>query len=268
MRILPRLPALLRCAYQTTTTKTKEGGCPVYLHALPYRYVLGTRVDATTSADAASVILQWARAEQSKFVCSANVRLVMTAHDDGLFRRIVNSADLVISDGLPLAWTLRAFGVESAASVRGCDLLTRVCDRSAREGVAVGLLVSGAGRATALRHQLERAHPGLNLAYVGQLPDGRTSAREEERLIGRINESGSRILLVAGESRNEQRWIVEHKGRIKSVMLGVGRPLHEAAAVHGDSIGLGKRHYSAVKANIRFVTLVMLQWLGLRTTWS
>ena len=240
----------------------------MYSHALPYRYVLGTRVDAATCAGAASVVLHWARTKQSKFVCPADVSLVMTAHDDGLFRRVVNSADLVISDGLRLAWTLRAFGIDCAMPVRASDLLARVCELAAHERIPIGLLIDDARRANALRSRLESMHPGLHIVYTERLAHSSMTAREDERQIARINDSGARILLVGGERRNEKRWMVEHKGRVKCVMLGLGRSLDAIPAIeHQSGAPKAPRDFD-IKANVRFVTLVVLQWLGLRPTWS
>jgi N-acetylglucosaminyldiphosphoundecaprenol N-acetyl-beta-D-mannosaminyltransferase len=48
---------------------------------LPHRYILGTRVDATSDGDAVSRILQWARVGESSFVWACGVHGVMEDHD-------------------------------------------------------------------------------------------------------------------------------------------------------------------------------------------
>ena len=43
-------------------------------------------------------------------VCVATVHMAMEAFDDPGFRRIVNSADRVTPDRMPLVWSLRRSG--------------------------------------------------------------------------------------------------------------------------------------------------------------
>src|SRR5204862_6534182 len=87
-----------------------------------HRRILGTRVDVLTYASAADRIVEWARNRQSRMVCMATVHTVMEAHDDHGFRELVNGADLVTADGMPLVWGLRRLGAPEATRVYGPDL--------------------------------------------------------------------------------------------------------------------------------------------------
>ena len=82
------------------------------------RQVLGVRVDATTYLDATRQILDWAHSAQSRYVCCASVNNIMEAHDSHEFLGVMNSADLVTSDGMPLVWLLRLLGVKRRARLR------------------------------------------------------------------------------------------------------------------------------------------------------
>src|ERR687894_594760 len=72
--------------------------------------VLGLRVDATSYEDASRSIRDWAAAGESRYVCVANVHMTMEAYDREEYRRLVNAADLVTPDGMPLVWALRWLG--------------------------------------------------------------------------------------------------------------------------------------------------------------
>ena len=78
---------------------------------LPYRWILGMRVDATSYADATARVLAWAKAGESRYICVVNVHMTMEALDVPEFREIVNAADLVTPDGMPLVWLLRRLGL-------------------------------------------------------------------------------------------------------------------------------------------------------------
>src|SRR3989304_4322525 len=49
-------------------------------------------------------------ARPSRYVCVATAHMVMEAYDSAEFREIVNGADLVTPDGMPLVWGLRWLG--------------------------------------------------------------------------------------------------------------------------------------------------------------
>jgi N-acetylglucosaminyldiphosphoundecaprenol N-acetyl-beta-D-mannosaminyltransferase len=85
--------------------------------APPQRKLLGMRVDRTSYREAADRIAAWARAGESRTVCCASVNNVMEAFDSPAFLRIMNAADLVTPDGMPLVWGLRLLGAGGAACV-------------------------------------------------------------------------------------------------------------------------------------------------------
>ena len=64
----------------------------------------------------------------------------MEAHDSPDFQRMLNVADLVTPDGMPLLWTLRALGARGQKRVYGPTLTLEVAEAAAREGIPVGFL--------------------------------------------------------------------------------------------------------------------------------
>jgi N-acetylglucosaminyldiphosphoundecaprenol N-acetyl-beta-D-mannosaminyltransferase len=66
--------------------------------------ILGIRVSPTSYASAADQIRVWAQAGESRYICAANVHVLMTAHDSDAFNKVINHADLITPDGMPLVW--------------------------------------------------------------------------------------------------------------------------------------------------------------------
>ena len=52
---------------------------------------------------------------------------------------MVNAADLVTPDGMPLVWALRRLGLKDQTRVYGPDLTLTVCQAAAEAGIPVGL---------------------------------------------------------------------------------------------------------------------------------
>src|SRR2546427_11544906 len=106
------------------------------------RSILGMRVHATSYDDASSRVMTWASSEERRrYVCVTTVHTGMEAHDDAFLQSIVNNADLVTPDGMPLVWGLRMLGARDAARVYGPELTPRVLAAAARAGIPVGFYV-------------------------------------------------------------------------------------------------------------------------------
>jgi N-acetylglucosaminyldiphosphoundecaprenol N-acetyl-beta-D-mannosaminyltransferase len=186
------------------------------------RRILGTRVDATSYGHAAREILRWARRGESRYVCVATVNNVIEAHDDPDYRAIMEAADLVTPDGMPLVWGLRLLGVATATRVYGPDLTPVVCQLAAAVGVPVGFYGGGQDVLEELTARLRQRLPALKIAYRASPPFRPVTPEEERRTVEDLERSGARILFVGLGTPKQERWMAAHKHKVHAVMLGVG----------------------------------------------
>lgn len=186
------------------------------------RFILGVRVDATTYADACAQIIRWAIARESRYICAANVHLVMEAFDHDDYREIINHADLVTADGVPLTWALRLMGVRGAPRVYGPDLTRFVCAKAAEANVPVAFIGSTEEVLAALRHQLAQQFPSLSIVLSYSPPFRRMTEDEQNDLLAALRESGAAIVFVGLGCPKQERWMAQCKGRFHGPMLGVG----------------------------------------------
>lgn len=244
------------------------------------RAILGMRVDGTSYADAAQRVIGWAGGGESRYVCVATVNNVMESLDSDGFRGIMNSADLVTPDGMPLVWGLRLLGAPGAKRVYGPDLMSVVLEAAAREQVPVGFYGGTPGSLEKLLAELRRRYPRLRVAYSFSPPFRPLTAEEDERVARDIEASRARILFVGISTPKQERWMAAHRGRVRAVMLGVGAAFDFLAGVKPQaprwmqSSGLEWlfrlateprrlwRRY--LRQNPRFVVCFSLQLLGLR----
>ena len=187
-----------------------------------HRFVIGMRVDATSYAGAAQRVVCWSHERQGRYVCVANVHMAMEAWDDQSFQRLVNEADLVTPDGMPLVWALRRLGIADASRVYGPTLTLHVCERAASEGVPIGLY---GGRPEAIERlvaMLQQRYPALDVAYAHSPPFTALEAEQDDAELERIRASGARILFVGLGCPKQERWMAAHRERLPLVQLGVG----------------------------------------------
>ncbi|MDR7588876.1 MAG: WecB/TagA/CpsF family glycosyltransferase [Armatimonadota bacterium] len=250
------------------------------MQQVQHRYLLGMRVDATSYADAAQRVLTWARAGESRYVCVATVHMVMEAYDDPGFRYAVNAADLVTPDGMPLVWMLRRLGFPDQGRVYGPDLTLHVCGAAARESVPVGFYGGHPDALDTLVRNLQARFPGLRVVYAWSPPFRPLTKEEDTRVVQEINASGARILFVGLGCPKQERWMAEHRGRVRAVMLGVGaafdfhsgrvrqapRWIQEAGLEWLFRLAMEPRRLwrRYAKHNPRFVALALAQLFGIR----
>jgi N-acetylglucosaminyldiphosphoundecaprenol N-acetyl-beta-D-mannosaminyltransferase len=195
------------------------------------RRILGMRVDRTSYQDAVERVLEWARDGQSRYVCVATVNNVMEAYDSSEFRRIMNQADLVTPDGMPLVWGLQLLGARDATRVYGPLLTPALLGAAARERVPVGFYGGSASVLRKLVTVVKRRFPGLEVAYALAPPFRPLVEPEDERIVREIRDSGARILFVGLSTPKQERWMAAHRGSIPAVMLGVGAAFDFLAGV-------------------------------------
>lgn len=180
------------------------------------------RVDATTYEDACARLLTWANQDQARYVCVCSVHMVMEGRADPSFQNIVNSADLVTSDGMPLVFGLRWLGVPQAERVYGPELTPRLCEAAARAGVPVGFYGGTETVMADLLGQLAVRAPQLKVAYQYCPPFRPLTPEEDARQVAAIRASGAKILFVGIGCPRQERWMAEHRDQLPLVMVGVG----------------------------------------------
>jgi N-acetylglucosaminyldiphosphoundecaprenol N-acetyl-beta-D-mannosaminyltransferase len=187
-----------------------------------FHRLIGVRVDSSTVSDATARILSWACEGRSRYICFGTVSALIECTDSTAYRNVLEQADLVTSDGMPLVWLLRALGAPGAGRVYGPDLVPLVLDGAARAGLPVGFY---GGTETALARLTSFASerfPGLQIAYAASPPFRPATPAEDANTVSQIQEARVRILFVGLGSPKQDFWMHAHAGRIDAVMLGVG----------------------------------------------
>jgi len=196
-----------------------------------FRHILGQRVDYTTYKQATEKILGMAQNGQQGYVCISNVHMVMEGDNDPVIQRVVNGADLVTPDGVPLVWALKLLGIRAAERVYGSTLMLRVCKEASGKRIPIGLYGATEDTLMKLQLALKSNYPLLNISYSHSPPFRSLTREEDDFIINDINEKKPKILFVAIGCPKQEYWIAKHKNRIPAVMLGVGAAFDFIAGV-------------------------------------
>ncbi|MCG7899544.1 MAG: WecB/TagA/CpsF family glycosyltransferase [Candidatus Thiodiazotropha weberae] len=184
--------------------------------------ILGMRVDETSIDEAAKVIINWAKINSSKYVCVSNVHMCMESYDSKCYRDQVNSADIVVPDGKPLAIGARLLGNEKTNQIRGADLTRYLLQIANDEGISVGFYGSSYETLEAIKKGLQNTYPKLKIATLISPPFRELTQEENTQDINLINSSGVQLLFVGLGCPKQEIWMSKQKNTVKSVMVGVG----------------------------------------------
>jgi N-acetylglucosaminyldiphosphoundecaprenol N-acetyl-beta-D-mannosaminyltransferase len=103
--------------------------------------VLGVRVDAVQIPEVCARVEEWIQQRDGcHYVAVTGMHGIMEAQHDPEFKSILNAADLVVPDGMPLVWLSRFRGRPLARRVYGPDLMLEVCHQTAQRTALISWL--------------------------------------------------------------------------------------------------------------------------------
>ncbi|HEX8086025.1 MAG TPA: WecB/TagA/CpsF family glycosyltransferase [Solirubrobacteraceae bacterium] len=155
---------------------------------------------------------------------AAAVHLVMVAQEDDTTRDAVTDMSLVVPDGQPLVWALKALGHEHATRVYGPDLMAKYCARAA--GTDTKMYLYGGrnqGALVELALRLRRRYPGLKIVGGYSPPFRPLTGDERQWVVDDINRSKADVVWVGTGQPKQEIWMREMRPLLDAPMLiGVG----------------------------------------------
>jgi N-acetylglucosaminyldiphosphoundecaprenol N-acetyl-beta-D-mannosaminyltransferase len=184
--------------------------------------ILGVNILASSYAEVVRKCTEWATSKESRTVMFCNVHVVMEAYDNPDFRAAVNAADMANPDGVPLVWTLRAFGASHASRVYGPDATVALLQAAHESGIPIGFYGSNEETLAKLISEVEHQYPGINIRFQMSPPFRALTEEEDDAIVQQITDSGVRWLFVGLGCPKQEKWVIAHKNRIPAVLLAVG----------------------------------------------
>ncbi len=176
-------------------------------------------------------------------IVTPNPEMVMAAQTDLVFRKVLNSAQLAIADGIGIIWASyylslprRGFFILLGSllsvlfrrpkiykvlpeRVTGTDLLPELLNLVAERKQKVFLLGAATGVAEKVQTRFQKEIP--ELAIVGTYA-GSPAESEEESIRQKIDASGATVLCVAYGAPAQELWLARQLPLFKHIKLAVG----------------------------------------------
>jgi N-acetylglucosaminyldiphosphoundecaprenol N-acetyl-beta-D-mannosaminyltransferase len=177
---------------------------------------LGKYTDFVTQA------VELGKAQASAYICVANVHTCIEASQDESFARVVNGADIVTPDGMPLVKGLQLLYGIKQERVAGPDLMPSLLAKAEQQNLKAFFYGSTVAILDKLVRLCNDRYPQLHITGVYSPPFRSLTSVETEDVIRAINNSGAHIVFVSLGCPKQERWMASMKGQIKALMIGVG----------------------------------------------
>lgn len=188
--------------------------------------ILGVPIDDLTMPAAldriGAFIAAWRQDGRMRQIATVNADFVTKSYEDPELLDILQNADMLTADGMPLVWGARLLGIDLAGRVTGADMVPALAERAAAEGWSLYFLGAAPGVAAAAADVLRAQYPGLTIAGIYSPPVS-SVFEMDPAIVERINESQADVLLVAFGNPKQEKWINMHRNELRcAVAMGVG----------------------------------------------
>ena len=183
--------------------------------------LFGVRIFAAHVDSAAQQILRRTQLGGGH-VCVANVDMVTRAVTDTKLARVMRQAEIVVTDGMPLVWVLKARGLPTAERVYGPRLMQHLCVLAADQGLPVYLYGGAPDELLALQQSLRASLPHLKIAGAESPPMLAADPPYDEAVAQRINASGAKLVFVGLGCPKQEYWMGNYAPHLQPVAVGVG----------------------------------------------
>jgi len=190
---------------QTAIERVRLAGCPV---------------DCLSFDETISELCRRIDLDIRTHVLFINAAKLVGYHQHRGLRPVIERAELLLADGVPIVWASRLLGCPLPGRCNGTDLMEAIVSVCADRGYRVFFLGATEEVVEATVAEFRRRHPTLK---VTGYRNGYFSEFENDSVISEINRSGANLLLVGMSSPKKELWVDTHLHKLHvSVVQGVG----------------------------------------------
>jgi N-acetylglucosaminyldiphosphoundecaprenol N-acetyl-beta-D-mannosaminyltransferase len=187
------------------------------------RNVAGVLVDAVDYEAAVNRVVSAARRGESYAATALAVHGVMTGARDPEQAYRLNHLDMVTPDGQPVRWALNwLYGAQLTDRVCGPELMSRICEAAADEGLLIYLYGSRPEVLNRLEDSLRDRFPKLRIAGSEPSKFRRTTPQERDEIVERIRSSGAAITFVGLGCPRQEVFAYEYREALRMPVVAVG----------------------------------------------
>ena len=182
--------------------------------------VAGCPVDCCSMNGAVVELCRRIDSHSRTHVVFVNAAKVVQYHENPALRAVMERADLLLTDGMPVVWLARLKGIALPGRVAGIDLMERMVGAAADRGYRIFFLGSTKEVVSRTVDYFKKNYPQLNVAGYR---DGYFNSSEEQEINAEINDSKADLVLIGMSTPQKELWADRNFDKLDSAICqGVG----------------------------------------------
>lgn len=174
--------------------------------------ILGFNVDTFTFGEALEYIKN-----RHGHIVTINPEMIQAAKQNEEFANIIDSAELVIPDGIGVQLGLKILGY-NVRRIAGIEFARKLVDMFSENSEPIAFVGAKPEVITGAVENIKKETPSVNVCYV---QDG--YFKDDERVVEKIKNSGAKLVLVAMGSPKQEFLIKQLKESMNdAVFIGIG----------------------------------------------
>ncbi|WP_326825749.1 WecB/TagA/CpsF family glycosyltransferase [Streptosporangium sp. NBC_01756] len=159
--------------------------------------VAGLAIDPMTEGEVVDHVVDTLKRGDGGHLVTPNVDISWAASRDPEVRKIIEGADLVVADGMPLVWAAKLLGTPLPGRVAGADLIWSLTEAATFYRYPIYLLGGPPGVAGEAADRLIDRYPGLLVAGTDTPPYGFEASPEScQEVRDAVVAAGPRLVFV------------------------------------------------------------------------
>ena len=191
------------------------------MNSLTDRHCLaGCPVDQASMESAVNELCRRIDSRVKTHVVFVNAAKVVQYRDNPVLRSVMDRADLLLADGMPVVWLSHLKGTPLHERIAGVDLMDRMVEAAANRGYRVYFLGSRPEVVAKTVDYFMKRYPALQVAGYR---DGYFQSHEESAVNQEINLSRADIVLIGMSTPQKELWADRNLAQLEvSICQGVG----------------------------------------------
>lgn len=190
--------------------------------------IFGVDIDNLSMDETVEIVKEYFKSDKLNIIFTPNTEIVMAAKEDTSIRDIVNSADIVIPDGIGLIYGSRIRKKPLKERVTGFDISIKMLEIANENGYSIYLLGGADGVARDAGQKIKKDYPNVKVVgyhhgfFKGSHRDIKDS-EEEAKIVSEINSLNPDMIFVGLGFPGQEKWIYSNKDKISArIIIGNG----------------------------------------------
>lgn len=181
--------------------------------------ILGVQFNNLKKSNALEIIVKKIKKNEQVFVITANPEIVMYANRNADYKRLINTSDLIVADGIGVIYGSKILRQPLLERIAGYDLLIELLKQSSEHNLRVYLLGAKEEIVNKAKANIMHDYPNINIVgtHNGFFDIENMSIMEE------VENAKPQIIFVAMGFPKQEQWISKYFERGNTGLgMGVG----------------------------------------------